>query len=331
VEGSWHGTDVWVHFESFLQPPAVYRYDYATDELAPYHVPEIGLDPSDYVTNQVWYESKDGTRVSMFLVHRADLPRDGGTPVRLCAYGGFNIPFEPRFTPVNAVWLKLGGVLAVANIRGGGEYGREWHEAAIKTKRQTAFDDFVAGARWLITAGYTTPDRLIARGNSNGGLLVAVAALQAPETFRAVFCRAPILDMLRFTRFGYLGAATVEYGSPDDPVEGPYLAGYSPYHNIRSDRSYPIMAFAVALNDRNAPPHDPLKMVARLQAEAPHGGPYVLLPLRASGHSGGTTRTALIEQDLDELAFHCWALDLTDPADPNRRYRRGDPLPLAVW
>jgi prolyl oligopeptidase len=319
VAGSWHGTDVWVHFESFLRPPAVYRYDYATDELAPYHVPEIGLDPSDFVTNQTWYESRDGTGISMFLVHRADVQRDGRSPVRLCGYGGFNISFEPHFTPVNAVWLKLGGILAVANIRGGGEYGREWHEAAIKTKRQIAFDDFVAGARWLIAAGYTTPDRLIARGNSNGGLLVAVAALQAPETFRAVFCRAPLLDMLRFTRFSHLGAATVEFGSPDDPVEGPYLAGYSPYHNVRSDRRYPVMAFAAALNDRNAPPYDPLKMVARLQAEASHGGPYLLLPLRASGHSGGTTRSSLIDQDVDELAFHCWALDLTDPAGSTDR------------
>jgi prolyl oligopeptidase len=316
VSGSWHGTDVWVHFESFLQPPAVYRYDEAVDELVPYHVPEIGLDPSDYVTEQVWYESKDDTRVSMFLVHRADLPLDGTSPVRLTGYGGFNIPNEPSFTAVNAVWLQLGGVLAVANIRGGGEYGRAWHEAAIRTKRQTAFDDFVAAARWLVTAGYTTPERLIARGNSNGGLLVAVAALQAPDAFRAVFCRAPLLDMLQFVRFSHLGASTVEFGSPDDPVEGPVLAGYSPYHNIRDDRPYPVMLFATALNDRNAPPYDPVKMVARLDADASDGGPYLLLPLHASGHSGGTTRTALVDQYVDELAFHCWALDLDDVTPP---------------
>jgi prolyl oligopeptidase len=290
-------------FETFLQPPSLYRYDYAAEELAPRHVPDIGLDPSDYVTDQVWYDSRDGTRVSMFLVHRRDLPRDGQRPVRLCGYGGFNIPFEPRFTPVNAVWIKLGGVLAVANIRGGGEYGREWHEAAIKTRRQNAFDDFLAAARWLVTAGYTTPDRLAARGNSNGGLLVAATALQAPDAFGAVFCRAALLDMLRFPRFSHLGAATTEYGSPDDPVAAAYLAGYSPYHNVRADRRYPIMALAAALNDRNAPPYDPPKMVARLQAEAPQGGPYLLLPLRASGHSGGTTRTALVEQDVDELSF----------------------------
>jgi prolyl oligopeptidase len=313
VCGSWRGEDVWVNFESFLQPPSVYRYDYAADELVPYHVPDIDLDPDGYVTDQVWYDSRDGTRVSMFIVHRSDLPLDGQRPVRLTGYGGFNIPFEPRFTAANAVWLKLGGVLAVANIRGGGEYGREWHEAATKTRRQKAFDDFIAAARWLVAAGYTRPDRLAARGNSNGGLLVAVAALQAPEAFRGVFCRAGLLDMLRFPRFSHLGAAAVEYGSPDDPVEAAYLAKYSPYHNVHADRRYPIMAFVAALNDRIAPPYDPFKMVARLQAEATLGGPYLLLPLRESGHCGGITRTALVEQELDELSFFCWALNVTTP------------------
>jgi prolyl oligopeptidase len=157
------------------------------------------------------------------------------------------------------------------------------------------------------------PARLASRGNSNGGLLVAVAAMQAPEAFGAVFCRAPTLDMLQFPRFGHMSAATVEYGSPDDPVEGAYLAAYSPYHNIQADRRYPVMMFVPALNDRLAPPYDPLKMVARLQAEATQGGPYLLLPLRASGHGGGTTLTALVEQDTDELSFYCWALDIAPP------------------
>ncbi|MFP2895246.1 prolyl oligopeptidase family serine peptidase [Corallococcus sp. 4LFB] len=249
----------------------------------------------------------------MFLVHRKDLPRDGRQPVRLNGYGGFNISLEPRFSALNAAWLKLGGVLAFANVRGGGEYGRAWHEAACKTRRQKAFDDYIAAARWLVSAGYTTPARLASRGNSNGGLLVAVTALQAPESFGAVYCRAPILDMLRFPSFGHLSSATVEYGSPDDAVEGPYLASYSPYHNVRADRGYPVMAFVSALNDRIAPPHDPLKMVARFQAEDTRGGPYFLLPLRDSGHGGGTTMSALVEQDVDELGFYCWALGITPP------------------
>lgn len=202
----------------------------------------------------------------------------------------------------------------IPNIRGGGEYGRDWHEAATKTRRQNAFDDYIAAARWLVAAGYTTPSKLLSRGNSNGGLLVAVTAMQAPEAFRAVFSRVPNLDMLGFTRSRYHDAATVEFGSPHDPVEGPYLAGYSPYHNVRPDHRYPVMLFVPALNDRVARPHDALKMVARLQAEATQGGPYLLLPLRNSGHGGGTTLTALIEQDVDELSFYCWALDVAPPS-----------------
>lgn len=308
VRGSWHGDEVWLDFTSWVQPPSVYRYDYTADRLLPYHVPDIGIDPSEIVTRQVWYASPDGTQISMFLVHRKDIAADGTNFVRLGGYGGFNIPLEPRFAPVHAAWLQLGGVLAFANIRGGGEYGRAWHEAAIKTGRQKAFDDFIAAARWLVSSGLSVPERIAARGNSNGGLLVATTALQAPEAFGAVFCRAPILDMLRFPSFGFLSSAVTEYGSPDDPVEGPYLASYSPYHNIRGDRAYPAMAIVSALNDRVAPPHDPLKMIARLQGEGAQGGPFLLLPLRSSGHAGGTTLSALIEQDVNELSFYCWAL-----------------------
>ncbi len=311
VSGAWGGDEVWLSFTSFVQPPSLYRYDFAEDRLRPTHVPDVGLDASTFVTEQVWFPSRDGTPVSMFLVYRRDLPRDGRRPVRLTGYGGFNISVEPRFTAVQAAWLELGGVLAFANLRGGGEYGREWHEAARKTRRQNAFDDFIAAARWLVSEGVTTPARLASRGNSNGGLMVAVTAMQAPEAFGAVFCRAATLDMLAIS-----SASATEYGSPHDPVEGAYLAGYSPYHNVRADRRYPTMMFVAALNDRIAPPHDPIKMVARLQAEAPSGGPYLLLPLHASGHAGGPTRAALIEQDLDELSFLCSALDLDLLATP---------------
>jgi prolyl oligopeptidase len=242
----------------------------------------------------------------MFVVR----PRgtDGPLPTRLSGYGGFNIDISPWYSPVHAAWLETGGVLAYANVRGGGEYGREWHEAAIGTNRQNAFDDYIAAARWLVDHGYTTTDRLVSRGNSNGGILVAVTALQAPDAFRAVFCRAPTLDMIRFTRFDNQRTATVEFGSPEDPVEGAYLAGYSPYHNVRPGVPYPVIAFVPAMNDKLAPPYDPVKMVARMQAEAADGGPYLLLPLRDSGHGGGTTQAALIEQDVDELCFYAWAL-----------------------
>jgi prolyl oligopeptidase len=303
VTGSWYGDEVWVEFQSFVQPLSIYRYDFDADELTGYHVPDAAIDA---VTEQVWYESIDGTQVSMFVVR----PRgpDGPLPTRLSGYGGFNIDISPWYSPVHAAWLETGGVLAYANIRGGGEYGREWHEAAIGTNRQNAFDDYIAAARWLVDNGYTTTGQLVSRGNSNGGILVAVSALQAPDAFRAVFCRAPVLDMIRFTRFENTRTATVEFGSPDDPVEGAYLAGYSPYHNVRPGVPYPAIAFVPAMNDKQAPPYDPVKMVARMQAEATDGGPYLLLPLRDSGHGGGTTRAALIEQDVDELCFYAWAL-----------------------
>jgi prolyl oligopeptidase len=309
VTGSWNGDEVWVEFQSFVQPLSIYRYDFDEDELTAYHVPDVAIDA---VTEQVWYESMDGTQVSMFIVR----PRgtDGPLPTRLSGYGGFNIDISPYYLPVHAVWLETGGVLAFVNVRGGGEYGREWHQAAIGTKRQNAFDDYIAAARWLVDHGYTTTDQLVSRGNSNGGLLVAVTAMQAPDAFRAVFCRAPVLDMIRFTRFENTRTATVEFGSPDDPVEGAYLAGYSPYHNIRPGVPYPVIAFVAAMNDKLAPPYDPVKMVARMQAEAPAGGPYLLLPLRDSGHGGGTTLAAVIEQDVDELSFYGWALSSSSPS-----------------
>ncbi|MFN8549194.1 MAG: prolyl oligopeptidase family serine peptidase [Candidatus Eisenbacteria bacterium] len=284
VSGSWRGEEVRVSFMSFAQPPSIYRYDFDSDQLHPIAVPSTGIDLSDVVTEQVWVDAPDGTKVSMFLVHRGDATPDGKRLVRLSGYGGFNIAIEPRYGPVHAAWLALGGLLAFVNVRGGGEYGRAWHEAATKTKKRLSFTDFIAAARWLVSAGWTTPDRIAARGNSNGGLLVAASANLAPDAFGAVFSRAPILDMLRFPRFGQLSAAVIEYGSPDDPVEGPYLAAYSPYHAIRSDARYPVMAFVSALNDQVAPPHDPLKVVAKPAVGLRVWRPLLLkVPLRGSG------------------------------------------------
>ncbi len=316
VYGAWEGGDAWIAFESFVQPRSLYHYDFERNLLEPRVVPNAGFDPGQFETRQVWYESPDGTRVPMFLVAARGREPDGNWPIRLNAYGGFNISLEPRFSPVNAAWLQAGGVLAFANIRGGGEFGRQWHQAATKTRRQNAFDDFIAAARFLVSEGYTTAERIVVRGNSNGGILAAVTMLQAPDAFGAVFCRAATLDMLQFPKFRHMASATVEFGSPDDPHEGPYLAGYSPYHNVHPGVAYPPALFVAALNDTLAPPYDPPKMVALLQAEASAGGPYLLLPLRSSGHGGATTRDALIEQDLDELAFYCLALEI-EPRPPN--------------
>ncbi|MGV3724610.1 MAG: prolyl oligopeptidase family serine peptidase [Actinomycetota bacterium] len=308
ISGLWRGNDVRVSLQSVLQLPATYRYDYAVNELIPEHVPDAGFSAADYVTEQIEYQSSDGTQAPMLIVRHREAPRDGQRLVRLTGYGGFGITLEPRWTPFAATWLELGGMLAYAGIRGGGEYGKEGHDAARGRNRQRAFDDYIAAARWLVAAGWTQPERIASRGNSNGGLLVAVTAGQEPDAFGAVVSRAPLLDMLEFPRFGFLASATVEYGSPDDSDDARYLEGYSPYHNVHADVAYPPLLFIAALSDRIAPPYDPLKMVARLQAEAPRGGPYLLLPLHASGHAGGTMTGARIAEDLDELCFCMGAL-----------------------
>ncbi len=309
LTGTWAGGQVRVSFESILVPPATYRYNYDTDQLTPERAPEVSFPASEYVAEQVQYPSTDGVSVPMLLVRHRDAQPDGNQRVRLTGYGGFGIPFESRWNPATAAWLETGGMLAFAGIRGGGEYGKAWHDAARGRNRQHAFDDYIAAARWLVSAGWTEPNRIVSRGNSNGGLMVTVTAMQAPEAFGAVIARAALLNMLEFPRFGFLASATVEYGSPDDPEDAACLAAYSPYHNVRSDQAYPAMLFIAPLNDGISPPYDPLKMTVRLEEEAPQGGPYMLLPLRETGHDGGSTASALVEQNLDELCFCHWALD----------------------
>lgn len=310
VAGTWRGADVWVEFQSFVQPPSTYQYDFENDNLLPLHVPASRIDAAAFVTERDWCRSADGTAVPITVVRHREAQRDGTNFLRLTSYGGFGVSVEPRYTAVNAAWLALGGMLAFAHVRGGGEFGAAWHEAAVKTKRQRAFDDYIAAARHLVAAGYTTTDRLVSRGNSNGGLLVAATALQAPDAFGAVFCRAPVLDMLRFPEFGFLESAKVEYGDPDDPVEGPYLARYSPYHNVEAGVRYPPMTFVAALDDTIAPPHDPAKMAARLQCQGIDGGPFLLLPLRDSGHGGAATLDGLAAQDVNELGACLWMLGI---------------------
>ena len=314
VSGAWSGDEVWVDFTSYVQPPSVYRYDYEADRLTPYHVPDVGLDASAYVTDQVWYESRDGTRVSMFIIHRKDLPRDGRRPVRLSGYGGFNISVEPTLYGAQRRLAAAGRRARLRQhprrrrirprlARGGGQ------DAAAKRLRRLHRRGALARLGGLHDALQARlarqQQRRSARRRHRHASTRGLRSRLLPRAHSSTCCAF---------RVRLPSAATVEYGSPDDPVEGAYLAGYSPYHNVRADRRYPVMMFVPALNDRVAPPHDPLKMVARLQAEATQGGPYLLLPLRDSGHGGGTTLTALIEQDVDELSFYCWALDVAPPS-----------------
>jgi prolyl oligopeptidase len=255
-----------------------------------------------YETRQVWYRSKDGTRVSMFLVHRADLAIDGARRVLLSGYGGFNISRTPAFDPGNVPFLDDGGVFALANLRGGGEYGETWHRAGMLEQKQNVFDDFIAAAEFLIASGYTTPDRLAIEGGSNGGLLVAAVMLQRPDLFGAVICRVPVADMLRYHLFTVGRFWIPEYGSADDPAQFAFLLRYSPYHNVRAGVRYPPALVMTADTDDRVAPGMAKKFAARLQAEA-SGGPFLIRVETKAGHGMGKPVTKVIEEDADIFTF----------------------------
>jgi prolyl oligopeptidase len=315
VSGYWSKPTVWVNFSSFTFPPVTYTYDFDADRLNLYKKFPLDIDVSQFAIDQVWYGSRDGTRISMFLIHRIDIKRDGVNPVLLTGYGGFNISMKPYFSTRLLVWLQAGGVVALPNLRGGGEYGRKWHEAGMFEKKQNVFDDFIAAAEWLIGNRYTTPEHLAIEGGSNGGLLVGAFAVQRPELCRAVLCEVPLLDMVRYHRFGYANAWAREYGSADDPDQFRYLIRYSPYQNVKDGIAYPSMLFVGSENDARVDPLHARKMVARLQAADRDGGPILLLVQKVSGHTGGTTMSTAIEQAADGWAFLMNALGVNPPAE----------------
>ncbi len=303
VSGHWSRDDVWVEFESYTYPPSTYKYNFASNTLELYRAHPLEVDLERFVVEQVWYPSKDGTRVSMFLVHDRSLVRDGGSAVCLTGYGGFDVAVQPRFSPEKIPWLEAGGVLAVPNLRGGGEYGRAWHEAGMREKKQNVFDDFLAAAEWLIAQGYTSPAKLVISGGSNGGLLVGAACVQRPELFRAVDCAVPLLDMVRYHLFRLANIWAEEYGSAADPQQFAYLRRYSPYHNVVAGTAYPASLVSSGENDARVDPLHARKMVAALQHANPGGEPALLLEYRASGHGGGTTLSDRIADTADRWSF----------------------------
>jgi prolyl oligopeptidase len=257
---------------------------------------------SEFRTSQIWYPSKDGTRISMFLVHRAGLPIDGARRVLLSGYGGFNISRTPAFDPGNIPFLEDGGVFGLANLRGGGEYGEDWHRAGMLEKKQNVFDDFIAAAEHLVHAGYTTADRIAIEGGSNGGLLVAAVMLQRPDLVGAVVCRVPVANMLRYHLFTVGRFWIPEYGSADNPEQFAFLLQYSPYHNIRPGVRYPPTLVMTADTDDRVLPGMAKAFAARLQAEA-DGGPFLIRVETKAGHGMGKPVTKLIDEDADILAF----------------------------
>jgi prolyl oligopeptidase len=310
-------------FASFTQPPRAMAFRLTAEAVRPRRFrPETeeaakedsdddrdgARETPDYEATQVWYPSRDGTRVSMFLVHRKDLPRDRKRPVLLSGYGGFNISRTPAFDPGNFPLLDRGGVFALANLRGGGEYGEGWHRAGMLDRKQNVFDDFVAAAEYLIVQGYTSPGRMAIEGGSNGGLLVGAAMIQRPDLFGAVLCRVPVVDMLRYHLFTVGRFWIPEYGSADDPSQFAYLLKYSPYHNVRTDVRYPPTLIMTADTDDRVAPGMAKKFAARLQA-AGSGGPILIRVETKAGHGAGKPLAKAIEEEADILAFlMAWGL-----------------------
>jgi prolyl oligopeptidase len=303
--------ELFYRFSSHLHPPTIYRLDLATNETSVFRQPRLDFDASQYVTRQLFYESKDGTRVPMFLTHRRDLSLDGSNPTVLTGYGGFGISVTPSFSPDRIAWLEMGGIFAMANIRGGGEYGAEWHEAGIGENRQVVFDDFIAAAEYLIAEGYSSPERLAVSGASNGGLLVGAVITQRPDLFEAALLHGSVLDMLRFPHFGDGLGTTAEYGSPDDPGMIPILYGYSPVHNVRAGTCYPATLVMHSEHDANVVPMHSYKFAAALQKAQSCERPVLLRVEQLSGHGTGRTQSMRIAAAADQWSFLMQALGMT--------------------
>jgi prolyl oligopeptidase len=311
IAGEWDQDEAFFLFSSFAQPPTIYRYrpsSGTTDVWARLAVP---VEPGEVEVRQVFYRSKDGTRVPMFVAHRKGLVLDGKRPTLLTAYGGFNQPQLPAFSARAAFWIESGGVYALANLRGGGEYGEDWHRAGMLENKQNVFDDFIAAAEWLVAGKYTSPEKLAISGGSNGGLLVGAAMTQRPELFRAVVCSYPLLDMVRYHRFFVAGYWVPEYGSSDDPEQFKVIRAYSPYHNVRKGTRYPAVLISGDGDTRVAPLHA-RKMAALLQASTGSGPdrPVLLHYDTKAGHSGGLPASRQIEDLTQEMRFLFWSLGL---------------------
>jgi prolyl oligopeptidase len=303
VSGKPDDPEMFYDFTSFLYPRTIFRYDLRREEGGMFRTPQLRFDPSLYETKQVFYTSRDGTRVPLFITAKKGIVLDGTNPTLLYGYGGFNVSELPNFSVRNLAWLEMGGVYALANIRGGGEYGRDWHEAGRLDKRQNAFDDFIGAAEYLISQRYTSPEKLAVTGGSNGGLLVGVVVNQRPDLFAAAIPVVGVMDMLRFHKFT-IGAAWVsDYGSPDDPEQFRTLHTYSPLHNIRAGTRYPATMVITADHDDRVVPGHSFKYAATLQAAQASPAPVLIRIETRVGHGAGTPTSKLIEESADRLSF----------------------------
>lgn len=308
TSGRWESPELFFTFESYDSAPAIFHYDVAEAKSEVWARDKVQIDSAAFQIQQVWYPSKDKTSIPMFLFHKKGLKLDGSSPVLLTGYGGFDLSRTPFYWPLILVWVEHGGILADANLRGGGEFGEAWHHAGMFEKKQTVFDDFFAAAEFLITNKYTTPARLAITGGSNGGLLMGAAITQHPEMFRAVVCAYPLLDMLRFQKFLEGPYWMSEYGSSENPDQFKYLYAYSPYHHVVDGTKYPATLFVTGDGDTRVAPLHARKMAARLQAASGSNQPILLLYDTKSGHSGGRPINKTIENLADRLSFLSWQL-----------------------
>jgi prolyl oligopeptidase len=298
-------------YTDYLTPTAVYRYDAGKDEVTLFRKPTVAFDGTPYVTEQVFYESKDGTRVPMFITHRKDIERDGSNPTLLYGYGGFDVSLTPGYSAAFAAWLERGGIYAVANLRGGGEYGADWHEAGTKTKKQNVFDDFIAAAEWLIAKGYTSPPKLAIHGRSNGGLLVGAVLAQRPELFGAALPGVGVMDMLRYhTASANAYAWSSDYGTAEDPAQFEALRAYSPVHNLKPGVCYPPTLVTTADHDDRVVPWHSFKFAAALQYAQACINPVLIRIETRAGHGAGKPTWMLVEDWANQWAFLAKALEM---------------------
>jgi prolyl oligopeptidase len=312
ISGEVPDKEMFFGFASFTVPSTIYRYELSTRKLAVFQKPDVPIDTAQYETEQIWYPSKDGTKVSMFLIHKKGLAKDGNRPTLLTGYGGFNIPTTPAYNALNYVLLERGGLVAVSNMRGGGEYGEDWHKAGMREKKQNVFDDFIAAAEWLTGAGgWTRTSRLAIRGGSNGGLLVAAVEEQRPDLFGAVICQVPVADMLRYQKFTLGRYWIAEYGSAEAAGDFPFLYKYSPLHNVKDGTAYPPTLITTADTDDRVDPSHSKKFAARMQAADGGKNPILLRVETKAGHGGGKPTTKILEEATDIWTFLFWRLGVS--------------------
>lgn len=296
-------SETFYSFTSFVTPGAIYRYDFSTGQSTLFRQPKVDFTSEAFETRQVFATSKDGTKIPLFISHRKGLKLDGHNPTILYGYGGFNIPLTPHFSVSTAVWMEMGGVHVTANLRGGGEYGEEWHQAGTKLKKQNVFDDFTAAAEYLIHEKYTSSDKLAIQGGSNGGLLVGASITQRPELYKAAIAAVGVMDMLRFHKFTIGWAWKSDYGSSEDAEQFKALYAYSPYHNLRPGVKYPSTLVTTADHDDRVVPAHSFKFAARLQQCHVGSNPVLIRVDVKAGHGGGKPTSKIIEEQSDVLSF----------------------------